>query len=273
MKIRITQMFSVVFLLALMFGCAAQQPIDTPTQAPVKADVTITIKQDGEKAAIVASVDGEEKVLKSMEVNNPGLKLSQLSAISGETLFIKIFSGISVADVTRAWNDLIYLENETEIKDVNMFIDSGGGDAFSGLALADLIENYQKKGFKFTAIGMGIIASAAVPIFAVCDETRALTATVFMVHEAALWKWPGRESKSDIIAQGNLMYLLQRLYLEKLVNHSNLPLTEWEILEAKTSWFSVRKAAEWGILDYINDIPAEQWLKDNPPIPVKKMVQ
>lgn len=267
----------IVLAVAIMFmtiGCAAVQPVDTPPQKPVKADITITIKQDGEgKTNLVASVDGEEKVLKSMEVTNPGLKLSQLSAISGDKLFIKIFSGISVADVTRAWNDLIYLENETEIKDVNMFVDSPGGDAFSGLALADLIENYQKRGFKFTAIGMGIIASAAVPIFAVCDETRAMTATVFMVHEAALWKWPGRESKSDIIAQGNLMYLLQRLYLDKLVAHSNLPLTEWEILEAKTSWFSVRKAAEWGILDFINDIPADQWLKDNPPIEVKKMVQ
>lgn len=266
-----TKLFAVMFVIVLLFGCAASQPVDTPRE-PVKADVTITIKQDGDgNAKVVASVDGEEKILKSMEMSNPGLKLSQLSAISNDKLFIKIFSGLSVADVTRAWNDLIYLENETEIKDVQMFIDSPGGDAFSGLALADLIENYQRKGFKFTAIGVGIIASAAVPVFAVCDETRAMPATVFMVHEAALWKWPGRETKSDIISQGNLMYLLQRLYLDKLVRHSNLPLTKWEVLEAKTSWFGVHKATEWGILDFIDDVPAKQWIKDHPAPEPKRM--
>lgn len=259
------KVIGALLVVMLLFGCAAHQPADTPRE-PVKADITITIKQDGDGTnRVVASVDGEERVSKAMEISNPGLKLSQLSAISNNKLFIKIFSGLSVADVTRAWNDLIYIENETDIKDVQMFIDSPGGDAFSGLALADLIENYQAKGFKFTAIGAGIIASAAVPVFAVCDETRAMPATVFMVHEAALWKWPGRETKSDIIAQGNLMYLLQRLYLDKLVAHSNLPLNKWEVMEAKTSWFGVHKAAEWGMLDYINDIPAKQWVKENPP--------
>jgi len=254
----------------LAIGCAAMQPVDAPKQETVKADITITVKQEGDTAKVIASVDGEEKVMRSMEVSNPGLKLSQLSAISGKTLYIKIFSGLSVADVTRFWNDMIYLTNETDIIDVDLFIDSPGGDAFSGLALADLIEQYQRKGIKFTANGVGIIASAAVPVFAVCDETHAQTATVFMVHEAALWKWPGRESKSDIIAQGNLMNLLQRLYLDKLVANSNLPLDKWEILEAKTSWFSVRKAAEWGILDFINGQPAMEWVKANPAPKLKR---
>jgi len=260
--------------LLMFIGCAAQQPMNTPmpAQEPVKADVTITIKQlDNDKVAIVARNGDEEVISKGMEMKYMGLQLSQLSAISGDKLFIKIFSGISVADVTRFWNDLIYLTNETGIKEVDMFVDSPGGDAFSGLALADLIEKYQRDGIKFNAIGVGIIASAAVPIFAVCDETRAMEATVFMVHEAALWKWPGRESKSDIISQGNLMNLLQRLYLDKLVDNSNLNLDQWEILEAKTSWFSVYKAAEWGILDYINDVPAKQWVKDNPQPKVKSV--
>ena len=189
-----------------------------------------------------------------MDIPNPGLELSQLSGIpdSQDKCFIKIFSGLSVSDVTRAWNDLIYLENNTDIRDVHLFIDSPGGDAFAGLALADTIEKFKKKGFHFTAHATGIIASAAVPVFAVCDVTRATRATIFMVHEAALWKWPGRETASDIRSQGKLMDLLQKLYINKLVDNSNLTFDQWVLLEAKTSWFDTKRAIEIKILDFID---------------------
>jgi len=232
----------VIFLISVLLilgGCASQQPMPTPTK-PAELKITITNlgrNGAGEKANI--EIKQGDKIHRSMEVDNPGMKLSQLSAItSTNKAFIKIFSGLSVADVTRTWNDLLYLENETNIREVNIFIDSPGGDAFSGLALADQIEIFKRKGFKFIAHATGIVASAAVPVFAVCDETHASEATIFMVHEAALWKWPGRETASDIRSQGRLMDLLQRLYLTKLVRHSKVDFEAWELMEARTSWFA-----------------------------------
>jgi len=238
----------------LIFGCAgtAVHENSLPIQ-PVQAEVKITIVQEGNAVAIKAESNGNEKIMRSMDIKNPGLELSHLSAISGNELYVKIFSGLSVADVTRLWNDLIYITTKTDIKIVNMFIDSPGGDAFSGLALADQIQKYQKiHNIKFIAHATGIIASAAVPVFAVCDETHATPATIFMVHEAALWKWPGRESASDIRAQNKLMDLLQRLYLTKMVHASNLTFDQWVALEKATSWFSVKKAKDIGILDFID---------------------
>ena len=76
----------------------------------------------------------------------------------------------------------------------NLFIISPGGDAFSGLALADQIERVERKGFRVTAHASCIIASAAVPAFAVCDKRLAAPGTIFMVHEATLWKY-GRDAK------------------------------------------------------------------------------
>ena len=238
--------FAICLLLAVA-GCAG-----VPEPQPVKHDLTITIKQAGKNKVEVVATDGRERISKSMEIQNPGLKLSQLSAISNGKCFIKIFSGLSVSDTTRTWNDLIYLENETEVRDVHLFINSPGGDAFQGLALADLIEKYKQKGFHFTSHGSGIIASAAVPVFSVCNETRATKATIFMVHEAALWKWPGRETASDIRSQSALMNLLQKLYIDKLVENSNLDFDGWVLLEAKTAWFSTQRAKDLGILDYID---------------------
>lgn len=143
------------------------------------------------------------------------------------------------------------LENNTAIRDVNLFINSPGGDAFSGLALADQIERARRKGFKITAHASGIIASAAVPVFAVCDVRLAAPGTIFMVHEAALWKWPGRETASDIRSQNELMHLLRDRYIGKLVDNSKLNKIKWEELEKKTTWFSANKALNWGLVDSI----------------------
>jgi ATP-dependent Clp protease protease subunit len=158
---------------------------------------------------------------------------------------------LSVSDVTRLWNDLVFLENSTNIREVNLFINSPGGDAFSGLALADQIERAKRRGFHITAHASGIIASAAVPVFAVCDVRLAAQGTIFMVHEASLWKWPGRETASDIRSQNELMVLLRERYIGKLANYSKLDKEKWEELENKTTWFSAEKAKKWGLVDKI----------------------
>jgi ATP-dependent protease ClpP protease subunit len=239
----------VVFLLVLgifFVGCAS-----IPTTAPPPQEVVVKVQAADPTKVTVAEKDSKDQINKSMEVPNPEGRLSQLSFISKDKAFVKIFSGLSVADVTRLWNDLCVLEHNTDIRDVNLFINSPGGDAFSGLALADQIERARRKGFKITAHASGIIASAAVPVFAVCDVRLAAPGTIFMVHEASLWKWPGRESASDIRSQNELMALLRDRYIGKLTTYSKLNKANWEKLETKTTWFSAEKAKEWGLVDSI----------------------
>ena len=241
----------VIFFFVMgifLVSCATIPTAPSPAKAPQE----IVVKVKAAEPTKVTVEDGQkERVNKSMEVPNPEGRLSQLSFISSDKAFVKIFSGLSVADVTRLWNDLVVLENNTEIRDVNLFINSPGGDAFSGLALADQIERARRKGFKITAHASGIIASAAVPVFAVCDTRLAAPGTIFMVHEAALWKWPGRETASDIRSQNDLMHLLRDRYIGKLVDNSKLNKTKWEELEKKTTWFSANKALDWGLVDSI----------------------
>jgi ATP-dependent protease ClpP protease subunit len=122
------------------------------------------------------------------------------------------------------------------------------------LALADLIIRAQKEyGITFEAHASGIIASAAVPPFVVCEKRYAAPGTIFMVHEAALWKWPGRESASTISAQNDLMKLLQKRYIAYLLPpRSKLGFDEWALLEKNTTWFDAVKARdEYGIVDII----------------------
>jgi ATP-dependent protease ClpP protease subunit len=230
-----------------LIGCAATMPNGrTPPQ-----EVIVKVQATDPTKVKVAQKDETDRINKSMEVPNQEGHLSQLSFISKERAFVKIFSGLSVSDVTRLWNDLVVLENNTKIRDVSLFINSPGGDAFSGLALADQIERARRKGFRITAHASGIIASAAVPVFAVCNERFAAPGTIFMVHEAALWKWPGRETASDIRYQTELMHLLRERYIGKLTANSRLDKNKWEELEKKTTWFSAEKAMDWGLVDKI----------------------
>jgi len=216
------------------------------------------------------TVDGIERVDGPVEGNNSqcqapplttdqlaaqGLgRLSQLSFINDAKTkaFVKVFSGLSVADVTRLWNDIVWLDENTEIREVELFINSPGGDAFSGLALADQIERAKRRGFTINAHASGIVASAAVPVFAVCSKRYVAYGTIFMVHEAALWKWPGRETASDIQSQNELMQLLRSQYIGKLVDNCNgkLDFEGWREMEKKTSWFSAEDAIDkYGIAD------------------------
>ena len=234
---------SACFIVILLFGCATTQPNPPP---PQKVLIEVSSVTDSS-----VQVQDENRVHKSMEVENPEGRLSALSFIANDKAFVKIFSGLSVADVTRLWNDIVVLENNTTIRDIRIFINSPGGDAFSGLALADQIERAKRKGFKVTAHASGIIASAAVPVFSVCSVRLAAPDTIFMVHEAALWKWPGRETASDIRSQNDLMQLLRERYIGKLVANSKLSKDEWEALEKQTTWFSADVAKKYGIVDEI----------------------
>ncbi len=190
-------------------------------------------------------------VRRSMTVPNQEGSLSSMSFISKDEAFIKIFSSLTVGDVTRLWNDISVLKKSTNIRKVNLFINSPGGDAFSGLALADQIERAKKEGFEVTAHASGIIASAAVPVFAVCSNRIAAPGTIFMVHETSIWKWPGRETASDIRSQHKLMNLIRDRYIGKLAKYSKLSKKEWGDLEQRTTWFSAEKAKSWGIVDKI----------------------
>lgn len=236
----------------LFVGCAGIGTSIKPA-AIVRHVVEIKVSSVEGTAPVEVRVEKEKPapVARSMDVSNPEGSLSNLSFIIKDEAFIKIFSSLTVGDVTRLWNDLVYLHKRTNIRKIQIFINSPGGDAFSGLALADHLIRAKGLGFTITAYASGIVASAAVPVLAVCSERISAPGTVFMVHETSIWKWPGRETASDIRSQNKLMTLIRDRYLKKLANHSKLSKKEWGDLEQKTTWFSAEQAKEWGLVDRI----------------------
>jgi ATP-dependent protease ClpP protease subunit len=135
---------------------------------------------------------------------------------------------------------------------LNVF--SGGGSGFLGLALADVINDFVQDGMEIEAHAYGIVASAAVPIFASASTRVSNNSVLFMVHEAAIWEFSFGMSKtthSDIRSQKDMMDEMEKLYLNILAAHSNKDWAFWKDLESKTTWFTPEKAMEWGLVDEI----------------------
>ena len=99
-------MFKKIVLLFVsaifMVSCAT-----LPTSEPLMPQEVILKVKALEPANVMVQEEKKNRINKSMEVPNPEGRLSQLSFISKDKAFVKIFSGLSVADVTRLWNDLV----------------------------------------------------------------------------------------------------------------------------------------------------------------------
>ena len=98
-------MFKKVFVLVALgvffVSCATVPANRTP---PPPQEIVVKVQAVDPTNVTVKEETKADRVNKSMEVANPEGRLSQLSFISKDKAFVKIFSGLSVADVTRLWN-------------------------------------------------------------------------------------------------------------------------------------------------------------------------
>jgi ATP-dependent protease ClpP protease subunit len=225
--------------LSLIMACASA-PLPNIHVQPTPVDVNVSIEDIEDVANFQRT--GVKGGVPEISV------LSWIDRLDPKVGYTKIFSGIAVSDLTRCWNDWTIFES-LGIDYVIIMINSPGGAAFQGLALADLIHNFRAKGFEFEMQGSGIIASAAVPVFVAGDHREALSSTIFMLHEAALWKWPGRETASDIKSQNTMMERLTDQYTELMEKGTGTPSSKFYDLMLNTTWMSCEEAKALNMVD------------------------
>jgi len=244
------KLFSILTAVCITIGLAAFSMADEPDVLP-----------DGQRAcynqpAVVNEmrlvVDGSDPLVNpdthALNTESAG-KVSNMMYITPKTVVFNLFSGISTRDFINLKDDLKKLEDYTDKRDVTMNINSPGGSAFDGLAIAGLIKEYRDKGWTIRAHAYSMVASAAVPIYSVCRPRVINPETTLMVHQAAIWKWPGRETSADIKSQDAMMDMLGTRYINLLVENSNLSAEEWKKKIDKTTWFTPTEAEAWGMVD------------------------
>lgn len=209
--------------------------------------VLITVSQGRSEEA---KKDDPNIVRKTMDIPYLEPEFDATAKQIGEVVYFPIWSHISGNDTLALWKTISVMKHK-KLSKLYIYINSGGGSAFDGLGICDVILSAQQDGFEVTTEANGLVASAAVPIFVVGQKRIASPGTIFMIHEASLFKFISDEKKGDLIAQTKMIELLETRYNELIAKRSKLSVAELQAKCKETTWFTASQALEWGLVDEI----------------------
>lgn len=172
--------------------------------------------------------------------------------LTDTTFYYKISGLLYTADATNFWHDIQYLK-DTEVRTIEIYLDSGGGDPYVGFAYVDIINKAKELGFTVNIRAYGLVMSAVVPIMVSGSNRSSGEHTAFMVHmpylpeyipygyPAELWEFV-KQSYSSTFA----------IYAKIIAEYTNLSLTEVKkMIIVRGVYFNAYEALEMGFIDEI----------------------
>ena len=145
-------------------------------------------------------------------------------------------------------NQLVLLEQEDPKQGITVFINSPGGEIFSGFAIFDMLKFIESP---ITTVGTGFAASMGSVLSLAADEGRrfAMPQAKIMIHQPMLMGYQGRAADCEIQAKE---ILKTRDHLINLYSEQTGKDYE-EIKQAidRDNWFTSEEAMEFGLLDRI----------------------
>ncbi|NMB38844.1 MAG: ATP-dependent Clp endopeptidase proteolytic subunit ClpP [Firmicutes bacterium] len=142
---------------------------------------------------------------------------------------------------------LLYLESDDPGKDIHLYINSPGGEVYSGLAIYDTIQYIKAD---VSTICVGLAASMAALLLAAGSKGKrfALPHSRIMIHQP-LGGAQGQASQLEIVAKEILR--LKHMGNEILHRHTGQPLEQIEKDTDRDYYLSAEEAVEYGLVDGI----------------------
>lgn len=135
--------------------------------------------------------------------------------------------------------------------DVELRINSPGGDVFAARAMAQAMREHQGK---ITAYVDGVAASAASLLAVSASETVMAPGAMMMIHEA----WTiALGNKGDFLATAALLEKIDASIVETYQAKAGGDPAEWAALMAAETWYTAAEAVQAGLADRVaEDKPA-----------------
>ena len=135
--------------------------------------------------------------------------------------------------------------------DVELRINSPGGDVFAARAMAQAMREHQGK---ITAYVDGVAASAASLLAVSASETVMAPGSMMMIHEA----WTiALGNKGDFLATAALLEKIDASIVETYQAKAGGDPAEWAALMAAETWYTAAEAVQAGLADRVaEDKPA-----------------
>ena len=235
------KLFLAIVAIIFLTSCITTK---LPSQLPVQV---VKLQIEGVDNVKVSSE--KDKIARSMEIANPELQFSRSCKIYGDIGYITINS-ISSYGSEDLWSDfqLIRLKG---IKKAVVYLNSPGGEAYQGIAIADEFR-LAKGDIHVTIEGRGLIASAAIPVLLMADKRIVSKNTIFLIHPSKIWKWGSFiEGLDELKSQAKMLEILENRYAQILVDRSNITKEKALEMMSTDTWFLAEQAKEWGMVDEV----------------------
>ena len=140
---------------------------------------------------------------------------------------------------------LIFLESEDPDKEINIYINSPGGDVYSGMAIYDTMQ-YLKSPVNTICVGMA--ASMAAVLLAAGEKRMALPHSRIMIHQPS---GGARGQASDIHIVAEEILKMRTMLNEVLAKHTGRSLKEISESTDRDNYFDPYEAKKFGLIDTV----------------------
>ena len=143
---------------------------------------------------------------------------------------------------------LLHLESEDPDKDIYLYINSPGGDVYSGLAVYDTMQ-FVKPDVSTIGIGMAMSMGALLLAGGAAGKRMALPNAKVMIHQVWTGGFGGQATDIEIRARETLS--LKRRIEEIIAKHANQELEKVTKDMERDYFLSSAEAKDYGIIDRV----------------------
>ncbi|KMK77865.1 Clp protease ClpP [Alkalihalobacillus pseudalcaliphilus] len=172
------------------------------------------------------------------------------ASTSGDTTELTIYG-----DIGESWwydsvsaNDVREALKNVETDNIDVHINSAGGDVFDGIAIYNQLKNHKAR---VTVYVDGWAASAASVIAMAADELIMNTGSMLMIHEA--WTF-AIGNKSDIEKTLNSLKGVDKSIVDIYMTRFKGERSEIETMLQNETWFTSDEAVDIGLADRVNEV-------------------
>lgn len=152
--------------------------------------------------------------------------------------------------------DFIQQLNEVTTPEVLVVINSGGGDATEGGAIANAIRDKRRDGMKINCKVLSLCASAAVDIACACESTSIYRNAYVMIHESRS-SLCGMYQAQELRGNADMLESINSGVAENYARKAGQTLEQIQQWMSETKWFSGQEAVDAGFADILLDETAE----------------
>lgn len=160
-----------------------------------------------------------------------------------------VFIGTAIDDTIASLviAQLLFLESEDPDKDINIYVNSPGGNVHSGLAIYDTMQ-YIRPDVATICIGMAASMGAILLAGGTKGKRSALPNSRIMIHQP----WGGTQgTASDISIQAEEILRTKKRLNEILAQHTGQPLTTIEKDTDRDRYMSSEESRAYGLIDNV----------------------